>query len=92
MSKRKWKLATVAAVMLAALAWWAIQVQSASSHVWIEFHARPASICYQGPPRRAVASVQLWPGGPGVTLMRQYHRNLNLMQDRTVEPPTDPTP
>jgi hypothetical protein len=78
---RRLKLSVITLLLLVALAWWlyAIQSQARSSPTWIEVDARPRTICYQGPPLRELANVQLWLGGPGVKLMQERELNLPRM-------------
>jgi hypothetical protein len=72
-------LCVITALLLIAPAWslCAIQSRVRSSRIWMEVYERPRAASYQGPPRREVVHVQLWPGGPG----------LRLIQERSIQLP-----
>jgi hypothetical protein len=77
----RWTPCVLALLLLVASAWWcAIRIQARSSHTWVEVHARPRATCYQGQPRREVAQVQLWPGGPGVRLVQERQIHLPALE------------
>jgi hypothetical protein len=77
-----WTLCVITALLLIARAWMlcAIQSRVRSSPIWMEIYERPRAACYQGPPRREVVHVQLWPGGPGLRLMQERSIHLPRME------------
>ena len=84
MARRNRTSMMVTALLLIAPAWLlcAIQSRVRSSRIWMEVDVRPRASCYQGPPRREVVHVQLWPGGPGLRLLQERSIHLPRMEEQ----------
>jgi hypothetical protein len=45
----------------------------------LEIHQADTIVCYNGPPREEVVSLQLWPRGPSISVWRQVELRLSTL-------------